>query len=72
MGFWVVWRKGAHWFLTLEDAREKMENWLRYYNEVRPHGAIGNKPPISLKTRRRSQPVAVKHDPLPENWTVFG
>ncbi len=39
----------AHWFLTLADAREKMEDWLRYYNEVRPHGAIGNKPPISLQ-----------------------
>jgi putative transposase len=39
----------AHWFLTLADAREKMEDWLRYYNEVRPHGPIGNKPPISLQ-----------------------
>ena len=39
----------AHWFLTLADAREKMENWLKYYNEVRPHGAIGHKPPISLQ-----------------------
>jgi putative transposase len=38
----------AHPFLTLADAREKMEDWLRYYNEVRPHGAIGNKPPITL------------------------
>ncbi|EJB08246.1 transposase [Rhizobium leguminosarum bv. trifolii WSM597] len=37
-----------HWFLTLADAREKMEDWRRYYNEERPHGAIGNKPPISL------------------------
>ncbi|KAB2726441.1 transposase [Brucella anthropi] len=24
-----------------------MENWRREYNEVRPHSAIGNKPPIS-------------------------
>ena len=39
----------AHWFLTLADAREKMEDWLRYYNEERPHGAIGHKPPISLQ-----------------------
>lgn len=37
-----------HWFLTLADAREKMEDWRRYYNEERPHGAIGNKPPIVL------------------------
>jgi putative transposase len=37
-----------HWFLTLADAAEKMEAWLRYYNEDRPHGAIGHKPPIAL------------------------
>ncbi|WP_183759230.1 IS3 family transposase [Rhizobium sp. BK181] len=37
-----------HWFLTLADAREKMEDWRRDYNEVRPHGAIGNKVPITL------------------------
>lgn len=38
----------AHWFMSLDDAREKMESWRKDYNEVRPHSAIGNKPPISL------------------------
>lgn len=38
----------AHWFLTLADAAEKLEGWRRYYNEDRPHGAIGNKTPITL------------------------
>jgi len=38
----------AHWFPTLADAREKMEEGRRDYNEVRPHSAIGNMPPISL------------------------
>lgn len=38
----------AHWFLSLDDARAKMEEWPRDYNEVRPNSAIGNKPPISL------------------------
>ncbi|NKJ84650.1 integrase core domain-containing protein, partial [Rhizobium leguminosarum] len=33
---------------TLADAREKMEDWRRDYNEVRPHGAIGNKVPDLL------------------------
>ena len=37
-----------HWFLTLADAAEKLEAWRRYYNEERPHGAIGNKVPIML------------------------
>ncbi len=38
----------AHWFMSLEDAREKMEDWRRYYNEQRPHGSIGQKVPIAL------------------------
>src|SRR3954449_8029235 len=38
----------AHWFLTLADAAEKMEDWRRYYNEERPHGARGQSPPITL------------------------
>jgi transposase InsO family protein len=29
----------AHWFLTLDDARSKLEDWRRYYNEECPHGA---------------------------------
>jgi putative transposase len=41
----------AHWFMSLEDAREKLEDWRRYYNEQRPHGAIGQKTPISLIRR---------------------
>ena len=30
------------WFLSLEDAREKVESWRQQYNEERPHGALGN------------------------------
>lgn len=41
----------AHWFMSLADAREKMEDWSKYYNEERPHGAIGNNVPISLQNR---------------------
>jgi putative transposase len=38
----------AHWFMSLDDAHQKMEEWRRDYNEVRPHSAIGYKPPVSL------------------------
>lgn len=30
-----------HWFLSLADAREKIEAWRVGYNETRPHGALG-------------------------------
>jgi putative transposase len=39
----------AHWFLTLADAQENLEDWRRDDNEDRPHGATGNQPPISLQ-----------------------
>ena len=38
----------THWFMTLADAREKMEAWRRFYNEDRPHSAIGYKLPVTL------------------------
>lgn len=34
-----------HWFLSLDDAREKIETWRVDYNQVRPHSALGNLPP---------------------------
>jgi putative transposase len=30
----------AHWFLSLADARRKIEVWREYYNEARPHSAL--------------------------------
>jgi len=48
----------THWFMSLDDAREKMEEWRRDYNEVRPHSAIGNKPPISLMNGSPASPPA--------------
>ena len=38
----------THWFMNLDDTCQKMEDWRRDYNEIRPHSATGNKPPISL------------------------
>lgn len=30
----------AHWFLSLEDAREKIEFWRQEYNAFRPHSSL--------------------------------
>lgn len=35
----------THWFLSLDDAREKIETWRRDYNEYRPHSALDNMTP---------------------------
>ena len=30
----------THWFLSLDDAKRKIEAWRQYYNEARPHSAL--------------------------------
>ncbi|GAA0603759.1 hypothetical protein GCM10009099_44590 [Caenispirillum bisanense] len=35
----------AYWFLSLKDAQSKCEAWRQDYNTVRPHSAIGHRPP---------------------------
>jgi putative transposase len=34
-----------NWFLSLGDAREKIEEWRREYNEWRPHSSLDNLTP---------------------------
>ena len=39
-----------HWFLSLEDAGEKIEVWRRGCNEHRPHSSLGNVSPAEFAT----------------------
>lgn len=34
-----------HWFLSLGDARRRIESWRESYNTARPHSALGRVPP---------------------------
>ena len=47
-----------HWFLSLEDAKEKVESWRTDYNLVRPHGSIGNLTPAQY-ARLNQEPSRV-------------
>ena len=51
---------GQHWFLDLDDARQKVEAWRREYNEVRPHSAIGDRPPMALLSALGTRPEGDK------------
>jgi len=42
-----------NWFLSLEDARDKIEAWRLYYNGERPHGSLGNKAPLEFAAAGR-------------------
>jgi len=35
----------VNWFLSMEDAQEKIEKWRRDYNEFRPHSSLGDLTP---------------------------
>ena len=55
----------AHWFLSLDDACEKIESWRNDYNHFRPHSSIGDAAPAvfakAFRTPKRppkSQPAA--------------
>jgi len=37
-----------HWFLSLEDAREKIESWREDYNQHRPHSSLDNLTPVAF------------------------
>ena len=35
----------AHWYLSLEDAKEKFKRWREEYNTFRPHSSLGGRTP---------------------------
>ena len=35
----------SHWFHSLDDARRTIHDWRQDYNELRPHSALGDRPP---------------------------
>ena len=41
----------SHWFLSIEDAREKIEAWREDYNAFRPHSSLGNLSPNEFVER---------------------
>lgn len=41
----------THLFWSLEDAREKLEQWREDYNHRRPHGPLANLPPAAFAAR---------------------
>lgn len=45
----------AHFFLDMEDAREKIETWRSFYNELRPHSSLGMIPPRKFLANLTSQ-----------------
>ncbi|MDD1878896.1 integrase core domain-containing protein, partial [Klebsiella pneumoniae] len=37
-----------HWFLSLEDAQDKLDNWRREYNHERMHSSLNDMTPAEF------------------------
>lgn len=46
----------TNWFLSLPDARRKIENWRIEYNEFRPHSSLGDMTPNDFALAHISTP----------------
>lgn len=51
----------AHWFLSLDDAKSKIEAWRGYYNEARPHSALQWATPNEFARKCRTESAAQQH-----------
>lgn len=47
-----------NWFMSIGDARQKVEAWRRHYNEERPHSALGNLSPREFAANRAQECAA--------------
>jgi putative transposase len=46
----------TNWFLSLEDAREKIEGWRQEYNHFRPHSSLSDKTPSEWMAQNIVEP----------------
>jgi putative transposase len=46
----------TNWFMSLEDAQQKIEAWRRHYNESRPHMSLGYRTPQEFLGCTAQQP----------------
>ena len=44
-----------NWFLSLPDAKEKIEAWRKEYNEIRPHSSLKNRTPLEYLEECRKE-----------------
>ena len=49
----------AYIFESIGDVREITDDWLRRYNEIRPHDALGSLPPARYREKRSTLGVAL-------------
>ena len=46
-----------NWFINLNDAKRKIEDWRQEYNGFRPHSSLGDQTPEEFTTRHKEQEI---------------
>ena len=57
-----------HWFMSLQDAKNKIEAWRGFYNEERPHSALYWQTPKEFALKNGSKPC-LKNNKEPDLLT---
>jgi putative transposase len=55
-----------HWFAGLDDAKRKIADWRRDYNELRPHGSLKDRTPYEFLADWTSSQAIPEDGELPE------
>ncbi len=59
----------VNWFLSIDDAREKIEAWRKEYNEFRPHRSLEGRTPEEFS---RAWATGARVESVPEFYTATG
>jgi len=48
----------VHWFQTLEEAKQKIEQWRKEYNGFRPHSSLDNLTPTEYALKHKTERIS--------------
>jgi len=61
----------TNWFLSLEDAHQKIENWRQEYNHFRPHSSLNNLTPEELINQEKNKYLSETENLKAQEKPVF-
>ena len=62
----------VNWFLSIEDARKKIEAWRNDYNQWRPHTSLGDLTPQQYAEEKAKKQGKISPDSILLACTVLG
>jgi putative transposase len=60
-----------HWFLSLEDAYEKINCWVNEYNHFRPHSSLNEMTPVEFIEYHQRKDSNVQGLPAATIWEAM-